>query len=214
MIDRHKVFISYCHKDEQYYKDYLVEMQRFNPEKGTLESIFDDYSVGDGDIDDTNMTDEQIRVEIRKKFIKEATVMILLCGPHTKERKHIDWEIHAAMYPSDENKKMGIIVINVPSIYQSCRASTESERSIINPWGNWTSYNTRREYEDNYTYMPSRIIDNFVKGVPITVVDWDRIVSNPNDLMILIDNAFKRRDTIKYDHSAPLKARNSPAGIK
>lgn len=214
MIDRHKVFISYCHRDEQYYKDYLVNMKRFNIEKFVNESIFDDYSVGDGDIDDTNMTDEQIRVEIRDNYIDEATVMILLCGPHTKERKHIDWEIHAAMYHSNDNPQMGIIVINVPTISQSCSASSEEEKNIIAPGARWKSLATHEEYEKAYPYMPSRIIDNLVKGVPISVVNWDRIIGNPNNLMILIDNAFKRKDDIKYDHSAPLKKRNSPVGIK
>ena len=57
--------------------------------------------------------------------------------------------------------------------------------------------------------MPSRIIDNFIKNVPITVVDWDRVYNNPNILMELIDNAFKRRKTISYDHSAPLRKNNS-----
>ena len=38
---------------------------------------------------------------------------------------------------------------------------------------------------------------------------WERISKDTNILMQLIDNAFKRRKDIKYDHSAPLRKNNS-----
>jgi hypothetical protein len=62
------------------------------------------------------MTDEQIRREIRDDYIAGATVLVLLCGEHTKERKYIDWEIQAAMTDAETNHKMGIVVVNLPSI--------------------------------------------------------------------------------------------------
>lgn len=210
MINRHKVFISYHHANDQYYKKILSEKTFFNFENCRVESIFDDYSVGDGDIDDTNLTDEQIRRKIRDEYIKNATVLILLCGTETKCRKHIDWEIHAAMYDSDVNPKMGIIVINLPTINQGSNAASENEKEFVKPFAtNWTHFSTRTEFENNYQFLPSRIIDNLVKGVPITVVDWAEVIDKPNNLMTLIDNAFKRKDTNVYDHSAPLRGRNS-----
>lgn len=42
-IPRHKVFISYYHKDDQQYKDYLINMQEWNSQTWQLQSIFDDY---------------------------------------------------------------------------------------------------------------------------------------------------------------------------
>ena len=131
MISRHKVFISYYHEDDQYYKDELIKMKFYNADKLSMESIFEDYSVNDGDIDDTNLTSEQIRRIIRDEYIKDATVLVLLCGCYTKNRKHIDWEIHAAMYDSDVNPQMGILVINLPSINQYIRACDEDEKRVI-----------------------------------------------------------------------------------
>lgn len=209
MIPRHKVFISYYHQDDQEYKNELIKMEYFNYQKYIFESIFEDYSVNDGDIDDTNMTAEQIRIKIRDEYIKDATVLILLCGPNTKKRKHIDWEIHAAMYDSDVNPQMGIVVINLPEIKQNVRVSDENEKELVSPYSNWYTLSTREQFENAYPYMPSRIIDNFVNKAPITVVDWDRISKDSNILMQLIDNAFKRRKDIKYDHSAPLRKNNS-----
>ena len=148
---------------------------------------------------------------------KEATVMILLCGENTKTRKHIDWEIHAAMFNTDNNPKMGIIVVNLPSISQACRKSDDTEKDIINPNGNWISVKTRKEYEDLYPNMPIRILDNFESGitddtiVSITVVNWDRISNNIPALKTLVNNAFNRSRSkeLHYNHSRPLKGRNS-----
>ena len=208
-VDRHRVFTSNYHKDDQYYKEELIKKQIFDYDKLQYKSIFEDFSVRNGDIDDTDMTSEQIRRKIRDEYIKDATVLILLCGKNTKYRKHIDWEIHAAMYDSEVNRQMGIVVINLPSISQGRRGNSEEEKNIISPYGIWVSLNNRSEYENLYPYMPSRIIDNFVKDIPIAVVDWDVVNNNPEKLMKLIDISFNRRFDFKYDHSRPLRRNNS-----
>ena len=208
-IPRHKVFISYYHHDDQTYKDYLINMQELTPDTWQLQSIFEDCSVHENEIDDTGLTSEQIRCIIRDEYIKDATVLILLCGQNTRKRKHIDWEIHAAMYDSDKNPQMGILVINLPNINQSVRASTNEEKPLLSDNGHWFSLKTRQEFEQYYPYMPSRIIDNFIKDVPITVVEWNRVQDNPQILKQLIDNAYSRRFEVTYDHSAPLRRQNS-----
>lgn len=208
-IARHRVFISYYHHDDQRYKDYLIKMQEFNIETMQMQSIFEDFSVHEKEIDDAGLSSEQIRCIIRDEYIKDATVLILLCGENTKKRKHIDWELHAAMYDSPANRQMGIIVINLPTINQGIRASSEEEKPLLSDFGQWYSIDNRAEFEAQYPYMPSRIIDNFVKEVPITVVEWSRIENHPTILKQLIDNAFNRRFDFTYDHSSPLRRQNS-----
>lgn len=66
-----KVFISFYHDDDQCFKDELI---RLNNKYG----IFIDNSVDTGDIDDSQMTDEQIRVKIRDNYIKDTDVFVLL----------------------------------------------------------------------------------------------------------------------------------------
>ncbi|MCH5179980.1 MAG: TIR domain-containing protein [Erysipelotrichales bacterium] len=204
-IPKHKVFISYYHNDDQHYKNHLLYLNH-------LYDIFDDYSVHEDDIDDTNLTSEQIRRIIRDDYIRDASVLILLCGENTKTRKHIDWEIHAAMYDSPINHKMGILVINLPSIYgkQSTRAaSNEEKKYIADETARWYSIHTIDEYNQDYPYMPDRIIDSFIKGSEISVVDWERIERNPNILKYLIDCAFVRRKYVNYDDSRHLRRKNS-----
>ena len=211
-VDRHKVFISYYHADDQKYKDMLVNAEYYDSEKQEYRTIFDDWSVADGDIDDSKLTDEQIREIIRDEYTRQPNVLILLCGKNTKNRKHIDWEIHNAMFDSEKNPKMGIIVINLPTINQCVRVSSEEEKEIVAPNSNWVKFFTREEYEKAYPYLPKRILDNLVYGAEITIVDWNTIYDgNYEKLMTLIDNAFKRRKTVKYDHSEPLRKRNSVA---
>lgn len=219
-IPRHKVFISYYHQDDQRYKNHLIQLVEFNNDTGLYQYIFDDYSVRENDIDDTGMSDEDIRKEIRDNYIKDATVLILLCGEHTKERKFIDWELHAAMFDTDNNPKMGIIVVNLPSIYggNCIHTGQEDEKQIIGSFStDWFQIKSRKEYETKFPYLPSRIIDNFESQltqsdiVSITVVDWDTIKDNNEVLKTLIDNAFNRSRSkdLHYNHSAPLRSRNS-----
>lgn len=211
MIQRHKVFISYCHIDEQSFKDHLIQMKEFDHSRCQFISVFDDYSVHENEIDDSNgqLSAERIRCIIRDEYIKDASVLILLCGQNTRKRKHIDWEIHAAMYDTQKNPKMGILVINMPTILQGLRVGDKSEKSIVSPYGNWRTISTRQEIEEIYPYLPSRIIDNLVQGVPITIVDWNTISNNTENLKRLIDNAFNRRGSNNYDHSTPLRRNNS-----
>ena len=85
-IPRHKVFISYYHHDDQYYKDKLISFNELNPNTWQIQSIFEDYSVHENEIDDTGLSSENIRCIIRDDYIKDATVLILLCGQNTKRR--------------------------------------------------------------------------------------------------------------------------------
>ena len=104
----HKVFISYHNTNDQQYKEELVEF-------GQRYSIFVDRSVDTGDIPDT-WTDEQIRRAIRDRYLRDSTVTVVLVGPETRRRKHVDWEVHSSMYDGKVNKRSGIVVINLPGI--------------------------------------------------------------------------------------------------
>lgn len=104
---RHKVFISFCHKDQRY-KDALATL-------GKVHDIFVDKSVDTGDISE-HQSDEQIRTEIRDDYLRDSTVTIVLIGADTKRRKHVDWEIHSSMYDGKTNKRSGILAVNLPTL--------------------------------------------------------------------------------------------------
>ena len=203
-IPKHKVFISYYHAEDQNYKNALIGAS----------DLFKDCSVHEDEVDaDDNMTDEQIRREIRDKYISDATVLLLLCGRHTKERKYIDWEIQAAMTDYDNNPKMGIVVVNLPSIkgLQKVRSVFGEEDKQYFPSIAWVSasndYSTLKE---EYPYLPERIVKNMTRNdVKISIIDWEQFSQYSMRLKGLIDVAFNHRKEQDYDISEKLRRRNS-----
>ena len=100
---KHKVFISYYHKDDQEYKDYL-------------DWKYSDYiinvSVKNGEYS-SSLKGAYIKRLIREKKLRQASVIVILIGNNTKYRKHIDWEIYAGLKDSI-NGSSGIVGILLP----------------------------------------------------------------------------------------------------
>lgn len=198
----HKVFISYHHANDQWYKD---ELSKF----ATQHQIFDDQSVDSGDIDD-DLDDESIREKIRDEYLKDTSVTILLVGTETKHRKHVDWEIYSSMYDGKVNKKSGILVITLPCTNcTNYHAAHDGEKTAIYPTTTeWISIPNKAEYERHYPYLPDRIIDNLLApGVQISVTNWDKI--NVATLTFLVNAAYNDRRSSEYDLSRKMRRANS-----
>lgn len=134
-MTKHKVFISYHHDNDQWAKEKLLELN-------SKYDIFIDRSVDTGDISD-DLSDEKIRKKIRDEYLRDTTVTILLVGTETKNRKHIDWELYSSMYDGKENKKSGILVIQLPSTkpqYIRAAHGDEEKRNLYRSVTNWISY--------------------------------------------------------------------------
>ena len=199
---KHRVFISYHHKNDQWAKDRLIELNK-------QFDFFIDESVDTGDIPD-EWDDKKIRTEIRDNYLKNSTVTILLVGTETKYRKHIDWELFSSMYDGAVNKRSGIVVVMLPSTgCSSCHASFDNEKAVVFPHiENWTAVTSRAEYESRYPYMPPRIIDNLMKeGVKISVANWNELTVEK--LALMIDNAANNRANNQYDMSRLMRRRNN-----
>ncbi|WP_419856624.1 TIR domain-containing protein [Candidatus Palauibacter irciniicola] len=200
----HKVFISYHHDNDQWYKNELIRIGKQN-------TTFIDRSVDTGDISES-LSDEAIRRKIRDEYLRDSTVTIVLVGTETKHRKHIDWEIYSSMYDGPVNKKSAVLAICLPSTKCGLVHAPhgDREKGLFPDITNWGPINSREEYEDRYPYMPARIIDNLVgsRG-KISVVPWTRVDDDAAMLEALIDVAFQGRRQCEYDLSAPMRRRNS-----
>ena len=104
-IPRRKVFISYYHKQDQEYKNRLVQ---------ALGDNFVNRSIREGEIEEGLPIDE-IRRRIRDDFIADATVTIVLIGCCTWQRKHVDWEISASLIHRERNPRNGLMGLLLPS---------------------------------------------------------------------------------------------------
>lgn len=198
---KHRVFVSYHHKNDQAYKEYLINWTEEN-------NIFVDWSVDTGDISD-DLSDEQIREKIRDEYLRDCRVTILLVGTETKYRKHVDWELYSSMHNTQLNKKSGIIVILLPSAKSEFfTVGDDNEKSAIYPTvTDWTTINTYTEFEQRYPYMPERILDNLVNpNCNIAVINWKDLTVD--GLKLMIDNAYHNADTNSYDMHREMRRRN------
>ena len=198
---KHRVFVSYHHKNDQAYKEYLINWAEEN-------NIFVDWSVDTGDISD-DLSDEQIREKIRDEYLRDCRVTILLVGTETKYRKHVDWELYSSMHNTQLNKKSGIIVILLPSAKSEFfTVGDDNEKSAIYPTvTDWTTINTYTEFEHRYPYMPERILDNLVNpNCNIAIINWKDLTVD--GLKLMIDNAYHNADTNSYDIHREMRRRN------
>lgn len=160
---RHNVFISY-HNDDMAYKDEFVRM---------LGDDIVDKSVHDEDIDDTGLKTSTIRRIIRDDHIADASVAVVLIGPETWRRKHVDWEIGSSIRKTKKNSRcglLGILLPNHPDYHKPTYAS-----------GN----------------IPPRLADNCVGEDPYAkIYRWEDL-NKPGvkaKIRRWIDEAYKRRD--------------------
>lgn len=202
--EKHKVFISFKYEDVKY-----VEILRSLNENLR---IFEDFSAHDGEINDLNLTDEQVRKIIRDDFVKQSSVTIVLVGNDMRESKFVDWELHASMSDYDNYPSTGILVIQLPT---SPKKNIVNQSGIIKsmfPNWDWHPMSTDKDVLDKkYFYLPKRIVDNLNKSeVFIDVINWDdlglSLSPDTNNLMKLIHFAFTKRKQ-KYDNSRPMKGR-------
>lgn len=164
-VPRHKVFISY-HVSDQEHKDHFARMMEYH---------FVDKSVKDEDIDDTYLKVETIRQKIRDDFIADATVTVVLIGPCTWQRKHVDWEIGSSLRDTKKNPRCGLLGILLPN----------------HPSSGGKSYAPR--------LIPPRLADN-CNGNPsyASIYNWS---SETHTIRRWIHEAFQRRDGTPPDNS-------------
>lgn len=105
---RHKVFVSYHHANDQYYRD-LFEGLFTN-----LHDIMVSKSVQIGDINPYLQTDT-VRQKIRDEYLRDSTVTVVLIGTKTWKRKHVDWEIAASIRSTQYNPRSGLLGIFLPT---------------------------------------------------------------------------------------------------
>jgi antiphage defense system Thoeris ThsB-like protein len=181
---KHKTFISFHHKDENY-KKYLEEQW------GEQFEGFVSKSVRDGDIN-PNLPTETIRQKIRDEFIADATVTVVLVGQGTWRRKHVDWEIASSLRDTKNNSRTGMLGILLPSY--------SVRQSLLGP------QLMRTENGDLYNpyTIPPRLYDNIECGFA-KIYSWP---SYSYHLRTWIHDAFIQRNKTLPVNSRELFSNN------
>ena len=105
IIIKRKSFISYYHKDDQ------LSKEKF---RNITSDLIVNKSVEDGDIN-SDVSDEYLKQLIQKGFLSDTTVLIVLLGPNTKCRKHVDWEISGALNLKVGDNYAGLLGLKLPN---------------------------------------------------------------------------------------------------
>lgn len=97
---KRKVFVSYHHDSDQFY---------YNEFSRTFETTYE--AVQDNSLDRwiDSEDPEYVMRRIRETYITGTSCTLVLCGPHTRWRKYVDWEIKATL-----DKEHGLIGVNLP----------------------------------------------------------------------------------------------------
>ena len=171
---RHRVFISYHDEDRDW-------KAKFSRQMG--EHIID-RSVKIGNIDDTNIKTETIRQRIRDNFLRDSSVTVVLIGPCTWRRMHVDWEIGSSLRDTKRNPRSGLLGILLPN----------------HPDYNKNGYNSR--------LMAPRLADNLEGEDPYAVIYRWPTNWAPVRIKRWIHRAFTRTKGTPPNNGRPQFVRN------
>jgi len=167
---RHKVFVSYHHAKDQFYRE------TFETLFSGIYGIMISKSVQIGEIN-PNLQTDTIRQKIRDEYLRDSTVTVVLIGPETWKRKHVDWEIGASIRNTNFNPRSGLLGILLPS--------------YLRPFKKPNDY--------FYNTIPPRLYNNIECGFA-RIYNWS---NNPSDVQSWIHDAFQRRKNYNPDNSYP-----------
>ena len=175
MTDIHKVFVSYYHAEDQ---SYMNKFERL------CKDVIVSKSIEPGDIDNYTNTERVMQI-IRDEYLRDSTVLVVLIGPHTWQRKYVDWEIYSSLRHTALSPRSGLLGILLP---------------------NYPGYEKNEYYPHT---IPPRLYDNLKKSnggesfadiykwseKPLTVHEW-------------INYAFSKRNSITPDLHRPRFGKN------
>ena len=178
---KHKVFISFHEKDIKWKEDFVRMMGK----------RIVDRSVDTGNIDDTGLKTATVRQKIRDEYIRDSTVTIVLIGPRTWQRRHVDWEVGSSIRKTKKNPRCGLLGIVLPN-HPNHGRNKKLDPHLIPPRlaDNWTG-------DDSY----SLICDWPDPWAPAKIAEW-------------IHRAFVRRDGTPPNNARGPFARNRTRDYK
>lgn len=126
-MPRRKVFISYHRADVEEARQFL---QKFDH----TDDVFISRAVATMPDDVINSTDpDYIMRRIRKDFLRDSTVTMVLIGRCTWARKFCDWELQASLRHGATTTANGLLGIVLPSAGKDPKAPNRLKINLNNP---------------------------------------------------------------------------------
>jgi hypothetical protein len=157
VTQRHKVFVSYHHANDEAHKN------RFELLFGAIGEILVCKSVQLGDID-PNTNTETVRRTIRDDYLRDSTVTVVLVGTQTWQRKHVDWEIYSSLRDSAANPRSGLIGVLLPTYPAPSPGKFDPGTIPPRLYDNWKSkFAALYHWSDNATEVQRWLHDAFLR---------------------------------------------------
>lgn len=167
---KRKVFISH-------YKGDSAEVEAFIDYYANQHGVFTPYVLGANNNDDfINSTNtDYVMTQIRKKYLLDTTVTIVLVGSCTHSRRYVDWEIKSSLRQGEytPNGVMGIIL---PSQGKNAYLPPRLE-------ANWVSGHTR--CYARYWVYPSSVgeLSEWIEDAYSARTTRTHLINNSHDMM-------------------------------
>jgi len=166
---RREVFISF-------YKGNKIEVDNFI-KWVEQENIFIPRALGISDNDDLINSDdpEYVMSQIRKKYLGNSTVTIVLIGKCTHSRRYVDWEIKTSLRRGDytPNGLLGILLTNASGgAHLPPRFQDNWEQNHVNCYARYYPYPTS-----------SMQLSNWIKDAFSARTSRASLIKNSSDMM-------------------------------
>ncbi len=185
---KRRIFISHYHGDRD-------EVNEFIQRWSTIGSVFTPKALGYYDNDDfINSEDsDYVMSEIRRRYIDDASVTIVLIGKCTHSRKYVDWEIKSSL-TRGQSIPNGILALVLPS-------AMPPERDYLGRPIEWTNrawpalpprlaenyqYGLETQSYANYYVMPNSIenMRDLIEKAVLDRANKANLIKNSNTMMI------------------------------
>lgn len=167
-IVRRKVFISYHHKDQ-------VEVNNFVRNFSDATNGFMKRMLGmDNDIINSTSPD-YVMQQIRRRYLDDTTVTIVLLGSCTHSRRYIDWEIKTSLRRGGYTPN-GLLGIILPSQGTQCYLPNRFH-------GNWQQENNNC-YANLYNYPANvSVLRDWIDDAYNARTSRAHLITNTQDMM-------------------------------
>ncbi|MDX9704062.1 MAG: TIR domain-containing protein [Candidatus Auribacterota bacterium] len=128
---KRKVFVSYHHKNDQAYADWL---------RRSLAAQLDVFVDRSLRVPIDSNDSEYINRVIREDQIVGSSITVVLCGPETFKRKYVDWEIRSTLH--HEHALLGLVLPTASqNIYKQFIVPDRLHRNIQTGFAHWGHWN-------------------------------------------------------------------------
>jgi hypothetical protein len=167
-----RAFVSFYGGDEQavrwFIETWADRAQVFSPIV-----LHDAYN---GELIDSNDT-EYVIGRIRRDFVADATVTLLLLGPCTHSRRYVDWELKASLRQSKDSLPNGLLGVTLPGAPSSLWLPDRFLR-------NWDKNNDGSRYSKWYAAPETATqLWGWIEGAFAARRTRSHLIDNPVDRM-------------------------------